>query len=439
MNSGFIKKIHIVFVLPEFVTEKDAGGLATYYDNISRLLADDGNIVTIFVLSDLDASIDYYPNVTVKRVLIDKSEADPGIPSSFMRLWSREINRRVKEFKNAGNKIDIIQYANYMGLGVNRLIDVPTVVRISSFQPLMRAASKLVFDINKEYINEHAADYLETLSVIKADAVYSPSKLMTIPFGRETGRMIRVIESPFYPVSSYSIAENKMLKGKKYIITFSTLNLLKGIKLIGDCIWDILSENKEIYWAFAGVEVAWTDEFGVQTSPSEYISKKAGEFANRLIFLGKIEHAQLMRIVDDAEVCVMPSRIDNLPNTCIEAMALGKVVVGTKGASFEQLIDDGENGFLIERESGADLISKVNRALRLDSIERKQMGKNAKKRINEMEPTLIKERLMDLYEGTIAGFLGSPTYRTNENYDRIRLAYNELMEHYGTSGECYRL
>ena len=110
MKEQVLNKVfHIVYVLPEFVTESVAGGLATYYDNISRLLADDGNNVTIFVLSELDASIDYYPNVTVKRVFIDKREADPRIPGSFMRLWSKEINRRVKDYKISGNRIDIIQ------------------------------------------------------------------------------------------------------------------------------------------------------------------------------------------------------------------------------------------------------------------------------------------------------------------------------------------
>ncbi len=45
-------------------------------------------------------------------------------------------------------------------------------------------------------------------------------------------------------------------------------------------------------------------------------------------------------------VLFLPSRIDNLTNTCIESMALGKVVIGTQGAIFEQLIEDGVNCFL---------------------------------------------------------------------------------------------
>lgn len=433
-------KLHIAYVLPEFLTEKEAGGLATYYDNIARLLADDGNSVTIFVLSDINETIAYYPGIVVKKIFVDISKVNANIPGSFIRLRSREINKIVRDYVEDGNQIDIIQYANYEGLGLERMEDVPTVVRISSYQPLMRAASKLDFDIHREYRSERAADFLENLSVVKADVVYSPSQLMTIPFERDTGRKIQVIESPFYPQREQnSCGELSKLKGKKYIITFSTLNLLKGTKLIGDCICQILKENRDIYWVFAGADIPWTNEEGVKVYPSEYVVNMAGDYVERVIYLGKLKHGYLMSIVQNAELCIMPSRIDNLPNTCIEAMALGKVVIGTRGASFEQLISDGENGFLMERESKSDLIGKVNKALRLDPTERKQMGEKAKKRIEEMEPTLIKERLMDLYESTIDRFSGSPTYHTNENYDRIRGAYNKLMEQYGTEGECYRL
>ena len=41
--------MNIAYILPEFVTEKEAGGLATYYDNISRMFADRGHSITIFV------------------------------------------------------------------------------------------------------------------------------------------------------------------------------------------------------------------------------------------------------------------------------------------------------------------------------------------------------------------------------------------------------
>jgi glycosyltransferase involved in cell wall biosynthesis len=45
-------------------------------------------------------------------------------------------------------------------------------------------------------------------------------------------------------------------------------------------------------------------------------------------------------------VIVLPLRSDNCPNARLEAMAWGKPVERTRGASFEKLIDDRESGFL---------------------------------------------------------------------------------------------
>jgi glycosyltransferase involved in cell wall biosynthesis len=45
---------------------------------------------------------------------------------------------------------------------------------------------------------------------------------------------------------------------------------------------------------------------------------------------------------------VTPSRVDNCPNTCLEAQALGKIVIGTRQSSLEELVDHGVTGFLAE-------------------------------------------------------------------------------------------
>lgn len=424
MNNTF----NIAYVLPEFVTENDAGGLATYYDNVARLFADAGSRVTIFVLSDATETIDYYPGITVERVFVDLDNADPAVPSSFMRFWSREMNRNVRTYIQSGNQIDIVQYANYMALGFERLEDTPTVIRISSFQPYMRAASRLQFDIHRDYNCETLADYLEMLSVLKADTVYSPSCLLKSIFENETGRCVSVIESPFYPRSIEGcINEYIELLDVTYIITFSTMNLLKGIKLIGDSINEVLRKNPNVFWVFAGVDVPWIDEEGSKIRPSEYIIGKAGVYSDRVKILGKIPHEKLMGLLRNAAVCVMPSRIDNLPNTCIEAMALGKIVIGTKGASFDQLIIDGENGFLCERENKNELISNIGKALSLSPKQKKQMGLKAQNRINKMTPDLIRKELTDLYKKTIDGFLRRPFYLENKKYNIYKQKYNELL------------
>lgn len=436
MDCGYSDKIEplsIAYVLPEFLTEKSAGGIATHYDIISRILADSGNNIVIFVLSDKNEIINYYHNVVVERVFFDKSDVNAQIPGSYIRFWSRQINNKVRDYKNKGNKIDIIQYPNYMGLGFDRLEDVPTVIRISSFQPYWRAASKIDFDIHGEYRSQSAADYIELLSVIKADAVYGPSRVMASLFKKESGTDISVIESPFYPNNTNCELDNLTVNVRlpdRYIITPCTLNLIKGIKLIGDSIWEILDKNKNLYWVFAGTEMPWEDCGGNSIAPSEYVSEKAGDYKERVIFLGKVAHDYLMKIMEVAELCVLPSRIDNLPNSCIEAMALGKVVIGTDGASFEQLIEDGENGFLIARENSEDLIRTVNVALGLGKDNKHRIGENAKKRIEKMSPDYIGGKLIGLYTDTISRFKREKKYETNNRYVSICDKYNKIIRDY---------
>jgi glycosyltransferase involved in cell wall biosynthesis len=81
---------------------------------------------------------------------------------------------------------------------------------------------------------------------------------------------------------------------------------------------------------------------------------------------------------------VLPSLVDNLPNACLEAMALGKPVIGTSGASFEELLTDGISGFLVppgDPRALADRIIAVWDRPDLDSI-----GEAARRRAGELAP-----------------------------------------------------
>jgi len=98
---------------------------------------------------------------------------------------------------------------------------------------------------------------------------------------------------------------------------------------------------------------------------------------------------------------VLPSRVDNLPNTCLEAMALGRVVVGTRGASFDQLIDDGQNGFLCDIDSPESLRAAVERALALTDAQRATVGASAARRIDELRPEKTIPPLVAFYEAAI--------------------------------------
>lgn len=431
--------MNIAFVLPEFVTEKEAGGLATYHDNVARLLADAGHRLTIFVQSDKTEELAYYPGINVVRVYTDLSEADPNIPGSYMRTWSRKMKVALCQKMEEGDRVDLVQYSNFMGYGIDR-INVPTVVRISSYRPLLRAADRENFNINENHKSIKAPDFLEDIAVMKADAIYSPSYLIADYVKEQTGRTVEVIESPYYPhkeTENTSILMEKNLNGKKYILTFGSLKALKGAKLIGDCVYEILDSCPDLYWVFAGAETEWVNSEGEKINPSHYIRSKARQYSDRLLFLGKLDQASLSDIVRNAAFCVLPSRIDNLPNTCIEAMALKKVVIGTLGASFEQLIEDGKSGFLTERENAQMLAKTVRKVYQMTVKDLQDIGSKAQARIEKMSPEIILKSLVNLYQGVIEKYPAS--IKKNNFYFHAVEQYNKIVMQTGSDGAKHYL
>lgn len=100
-------------------------------------------------------------------------------------------------------------------------------------------------------------------------------------------------------------------------------------------------------------------------------------------------------------MCILPFRHDNLPNTCVEAMELGKIVISTYKSGVSQLIKNGYNGFLIEPNDPEQLVDKITEVLALSEEEKKRVSRNAIKRIQRMNPDNFYKYMMSYYLGII--------------------------------------
>ncbi len=59
-----------------------------------------------------------------------------------------------------------------------------------------------------------------------------------------------------------------------------------------------------------------------------------------------IEKDALYAVVKRALFSVVPSRVDNFPNAVMESLLLGVPVVGSEGASIDEMVEHGVNGWL---------------------------------------------------------------------------------------------
>jgi len=76
----------------------------------------------------------------------------------------------------------------------------------------------------------------------------------------------------------------------------------------------------------------------------------------------------------------LPTYFDGYPNSLMEAMAAGKACIATKVGSIPDMIEDNENGMLIEKQNTQQLFEKLELLVR-DSERRKKLGLKARNKI----------------------------------------------------------
>lgn len=129
--------------------------------------------------------------------------------------------------------------------------------------------------------------------------------------------------------------EQKKEKEKKKIIYLGRMHPVKKIELL-------IRAFKEINLEGYTLEV-------ISSKNGSYYHKLYKIKNNRISFLNPIyELKKKIKIIDSAEMLVLPSRKESLPFGIIEAMSRGKIVIATDTKGGKELIEDGKNGFLFE-------------------------------------------------------------------------------------------
>ena len=416
--------MNIAIVTSEFITESSFdGGLGNYTYRLAKSLKKLGHKPVIIVRSEVDETLNF-DGIEVHRTdyrKYDKWIYDHnhyffcwlyvGLKWRFYKIWklfehlfgvlkiqSLSLNKRLEEISEI-IKFDIIHYSHLGGVGYYRNKNIPCVARLSSSTALCQkyggygASNRVALKQEK----------LEFKALKKMDAIFGPSRMVAGVVGKEINRHIEIIETPFVEETvplDFNMYE-KHLKDKKYILFFGTIGLIKGCGTIAEIIYDVLDKYTDLHFVFVGktLHSAVPD-----LNMIDFIRRKAKEHAHRVIRFDKMPHSKLYPLIQHSLFCVLPSRVDNFPNTCIEAMAHGKIVIGTFHNGFEQLIDQGESGFLIEVDDHCELFNKIKKILMLSAEEKNRIENNALKRVEQLKPEKVVVQLVEFYEKAIKNF-----------------------------------
>lgn len=397
--------MHIAYLTSEFVTEEWHGGLATYLNNIASIMSEHGHVVTIITLSEQDGRISYKNNIEVVRVEADKIRSNKNTVGRALDLshnsW-KLYQALIRE--NRKKKIDIVHAANFHAAGLFRCYSIPTVVRVSSEASLVRQAAKYEFDYEAALKEKNLEDKLELWCVKQADAAFAPSRFCADVIQKKSGRKVSVIETPYFPeecVVDESVYRDKLLH-KKYLLFNSTMSRLKGTHIGIQATEQLMAKYPDLHMVYAGYDYGLVQKNGNIQKIAEILRRQNKKYEGRVIYLGHLSHEKLFPVIQNALACVLPSRVDNLPNSCIEAMSMGSVVIGTFGASFEQLIRNKENGLLIKRDSSASFIRAVEYLMSMSEQEYLCMKQKAVQTVDDrLNPQKIYNEVISLYKKVI--------------------------------------
>ncbi len=102
---------------------------------------------------------------------------------------------------------------------------------------------------------------------------------------------------------------------------------------------------------------------------------------------------QVTTLLKRAAGSVLPSRVDNFPNTVIESLMVGVPVIGTNNSSIDELVSHEENGLLVPCNDPNQLAAAMIRLWRGDvPWQNRRLPSSAV--FAEMRPTVAANRLL---------------------------------------------
>lgn len=385
----------ILFVTPYFSRKGEklkGGGLEVYLRRVTHSLYQLGHRPIILSLGTkemcyMEGGVEiYFVHCPYKQL------GTGNINLIYERIYrSYVINRKIAEISRE-RSIDLIQFSSPYSLSLCYYGKTPAVMRLSSYSKIYN---------NYEKFSEAKIKIwglCERLAAGRCNVVFAPSNIISKAFSQDVHRPVSVIESPF--VNDCNMYDNsiyqKNLQNKKYFLFFGRLVADKGILVIAECLRSFLQMNPAYYFVCCGDDDYINGEKGLHI-----LKRAAAEYKERLLYFQTLQHEALYPIIQHAEFVICPSLIENLSNACIEAMYFKKVVIGTDGASYEQLIDDNESGLLCLPGDSESLLSKMNEAAAMGEEQKNEIGRHARIRIDKLSPEHVVKKLERYYRWII--------------------------------------
>lgn len=192
----------------------------------------------------------------------------------------------------------------------------------------------------------------------------------------------------FKPLNKYDIRNSLGLTVNKKIILFGVAHNINDLRKGSDFIPEIFKILSTIYNP-QNIEILIFGGY----------NKKLNIPGYDVIYLGNIfNQEELAKYYAVADIFLLPSREDNLPNTAIESLACGTPVISFNIGGVPEIISNSYNGYLIEPFKTNDFALSIKKILEMNKEEFLNISNNARNTaIEKFDVKLMARKYMQLY------------------------------------------
>jgi len=357
--------MHIAFLTSEYPHDKvkHAAGIGTSIKNLAAALAKEKISVSIFVYGQNTDEVFIENNIKIH--LIKSGKKRFGAWYFYRKQLQNYINKFI-----VSDIIDVVEAPDWTGITAFMNLKAPLAIRLHGSD---------AYFCHLENRQQKVKNYwFEKLALSKASAFVSPTD-----FAGNLTKKIFSIKKEIQTIPNGIDLENfhnsePQSFEKGLILYIGTIIRKKGVLEFPKIMDEVLAKHPDAKLLLIG-----SDSFDIKTQSAstwKLIENSLNDKTRgKIEYIGKVPYASVQDYIKKANVCVFPSFAETQGMVTIEAMALQKAVVNSDFGWAQELIVDGESGFLANPSDHFKFSEKII-ALLEDSQLCIRIGENASKR-----------------------------------------------------------
>jgi glycogen synthase len=387
--AGTTGPLTICLVSEEFPPETGWGGIGTYTYNLAEGLVQQGHRVHVITRTWNPESVKESNGVIVHRLVVPEPSWRRGTymlnlkfaETRSIRAWNSRVASCIQTIL-AQEPVDIVESPEYRAQALRLALKnphLPLVVKLHTPAYLCREVNGS--GPGSSRLDTWLSEHLEYRLARRAMLLTSPSRQLARDVAqawRLRADQITVVPNPidddlFCPAQ----VERRDGGGVLYV---GRLQHLKGVEHLCDAFALVLSRVPGATLKLVGADHPSGPGGMSMKQHLQARMRDRGIPQERAVFTGAVPRKALPDLYRSAGVCVVPSLYENLPYTCLEAMACGCATIASKVGGIPEIITDGIDGRLVPPAEAGALASAIGDLL-LDAGCRERMGRMARQTI----------------------------------------------------------